>query len=347
MNHSWQVPVQKKIMEWKGNLEGFFRALGERGRRGEACFFVINYELTEAMLFGLDTEEESERELAFAFPERTYHNDVPAGHLRPHLGHIEKHPESLDRYALRFGRVMKAMQEEGLELINLTLATPITLHQTLEEIYLSTNARYKVLVRGRFVCFSPERFIHISKEGYITSHPMKGTISRVIPHAEEVILNDPKEQREHHIMVESMKEELAKVGSNVAVPRYRYITEVDNEDGGLLQVSSEVCAELGNNWPSRMGEILQKLLPAGSITGVPKEIACRVIKESEQRERGFYSGIAGYFDGSTLETSVLIRFIEERSDGSKYFHSGGGVTSDSLCEREYAEVLAKIYLPNA
>lgn len=352
-------------MEYRGDLGEFFGELSERGGRGEPCFFLVNYELTEAMLFDLPWESDvastahselppadplstpAHPELSFAFPERSYHNTYPDTGKKPELGHLQKHPEPLERYATRFERVMRAMREEGLELINLTLATPITLTQSLEAIYFSTDALYKVLLRGHFVCFSPERFIHISADGVLTSHPMKGTISRLVPNAREVILSDPKEQREHHIMVESMKAELQKVGEQVSVPRYRYITEIENEEGGLLQVSSEVRAELGTAWASRMGDILQKLLPAGSIAGVPKAVACRVIEEAEERERGFYSGISGYFDGTTLETSVLIRFIEEQKDGQKLFHAGGGVTSDSQVKREYEEVLAKIYLPNA
>jgi para-aminobenzoate synthetase component 1 len=54
--------------------------------------------------------------------------------------------------------------------------------------------------------------------------------------------------------------------------------------------------------------------------------------------------VAGYFDGSSLESCVLIRFIEETPDGLVY-RSGGGVTIMSDAESEYAELLRKVYVP--
>ena len=57
------------------------------------------------------------------------------------------------------------------------------------------------------------------------------------------------------------------------------------------------------------------------------------------------SGVFGYFDGKDLDTGVLIRFIAEHPDGSLHYHSGGGITINSLCHDEYREAIAKVYLP--
>jgi para-aminobenzoate synthetase component 1 len=73
-------------------------------------------------------------------------------------------------------------------------------------------------------------------------------------------------------------------------------------------------------------------------------MAKEYINLAENQSRGYYCGIAGYFDGKTLDTAVLIRFIET-NNGNMFFRSGGGVTSESICEKEYQEVLDKIYLP--
>ena len=40
------------------------------------------------------------------------------------------------------------------------------------------------------------------------------------------------------------------------------------------------------------------MLPAGSVTGAPKKETIRIIKESENYERGWYTGVFGVFDGS-------------------------------------------------
>ena len=109
-------------------------------------------------------------------------------------------------------------------------------------------------------------------------------------------------------------------------------------------MSSEIEGLLPNDYMSRMGDILFSLLPAGSITGSPKIKAKDYIHLAEVEPRGYYCGIAGYFDGQKLDTAVLIRFIEIK-DSNMYYRSGGGLTSHSICEKEYQEVLNKIYLP--
>ena len=61
-------------------------------------------------------------------------------------------------------------------------------------------------------------------------------------------------------------------------------------------------------------------------------------------KRGYFSGVFGVFDGKKLETSVMIRFIEERK-GKLIYKSGGGITLDSDMSSEYQEMQDKIYIP--
>ncbi len=86
------------------------------------------------------------------------------------------------------------------------------------------------------------------------------------------------------------------------------------------------------------------MLPAGSVCGAPKTSTVKIIKQAEVIPRGYYTGIFGYFDGHSLDSAVMIRFIEERN-GRKYFRSGGGITVLSEPQAEYNEVMEKIYLP--
>ena len=83
-----------------------------------------------------------------------------------------------------------------------------------------------------------------------------------------------------------MRNDLSMVATGVRVKRYRYISPVETSKGTILQCSSEISGLLPENWRSRLGEILLKLLPAGSVTGAPKEATCRAIAEAEDMERG-------------------------------------------------------------
>jgi para-aminobenzoate synthetase component 1 len=69
-----------------------------------------------------------------------------------------------------------------------------------------------------------------------------------------------------------------------------------------------------------------------------------IIERVEDYERGFYTGVFGIFDGESLRSAVMIRFIEEEK-GRLYYKSGGGITIDSDTQSEYEELIDKIYLP--
>ena len=70
----------------------------------------------------------------------------------------------------------------------------------------------------------------------------------------------------------------------------------------------------------------------------------QIIREAEGYERGFYTGITGYFDGDNMDSAVMIRFIEQEN-GHLYFKAGGGITGKSVLESEYNEMKQKIYVP--
>ncbi len=76
----------------------------------------------------------------------------------------------------------------------------------------------------------------------------------------------------------------------------------------------------------------------------PKGKQLEIIAATEGRERGYYTGIFGVFDGHNLDSGVMIRYIEKNGAGYNYF-SGGGITSFSDPFSEYKEMIDKIYVP--
>ena len=112
----------------------------------------------------------------------------------------------------------------------------------------------------------------------------------------------------------------------------------------LLQVSSEIAGTLLEGYNARIGEILFTLLPAGSISGAPKQKTIEIINETECCKRGFYTGVCGYYADGVMDCGVMIRFIEKRENGL-FYHSGGGITVYSDLEMEYNELIDKVYLP--
>jgi para-aminobenzoate synthetase component 1 len=173
---------------------------------------------------------------------------------------------------------------------------------------------------------------------------MKGTIDASVPNAEKILLGDAKELAEHYTIVDLIRNDLNRVAKKVHVERFRYLEKIETNYGSLLQASSKITGRLPEKYTDQIGDILFSLLPAGSITGAPKEKTVEIIKNTEEYDRGFYTGIFGWFDGSNLESAVMIRFIEQ-TKGGLVFKSGGGITSKSQEEQEYREMINKVYVP--
>ncbi len=256
---------------------------------------------------------------------------------------VAKKPLSFEAYHEAFMKVIEHIKRGNTYLLNLTFPTPIRCDGTLLDIFYSTKAKYKLYFKDLFCCFSPEPFIRITQER-IRTFPMKGTIDATIKDAKEVILADEKEMAEHTMVVDLLRNDLGMVASGIKVNRFRYVEKIVAGSKELLQVSSEIEGKLPAKWRENLGEILDKLLPAGSITGTPKRKTVEIIKDVEGYERGFYTGIFGIFDGYNLDSGVMIRFIEKSKSGLIY-KSGGGITIDSDAKTEYRELLDKIYLP--
>lgn len=109
-------------------------------------------------------------------------------------------------------------------------------------------------------------------------------------------------------------------------------------------MSSKVTARLPEDWCDHIGTLLGRMLPAGSVTGTPKRSTVEIIAQTESYDRGFYTGVFGVFDGESLRSGVMIRFVEQEQE-QLYYKSGGGITIDSDARSEYEELIDKIYLP--
>ena len=308
-------------------------------------------------------------------------------------------PPLYEDYERSFNIVKSNIMAGNSYLTNLTNRVPVSCNLSLEEIFHRAKGKYKLLLRRKrnqaedkahlkeepqnkdylkeeaqnkahlkeekieenltpFVCFSPETFVRI-KGGRIYSYPMKGTLDASLPNAEKLLMEDQKEAAEHATIVDLIRNDLSRVAEDVRVDKYRYVDVLHTNKGDILQTSSEISGRLPEDYPHHLGEILDAQLPAGSITGAPKDKTMKIIQEAEGYDRGFYTGIMGIYDQGELNSAVMIRFIEEEevfpsktenrmnyeAIRKLYFKAGGGITSKSDCRKEYEEVIQKIYLP--
>lgn len=309
------------------------------GKEGRAFFFMVDFSLQH--FFILPDGRNSADGLLFSINGVSNHPDIKPSDTGPI--HLRKKPISFLEYERRFMRVRDEIKAGNTFLLNLTAPTKIELSHSLRDIYLRSQARYKVLVGDDMLVFSPETFIRIENSS-IETHPMKGTIDADLPNARERLLNDPKEKAEHYTIVDLLRNDLSMVAHNIHVEKFRYLQKINSSGKALLQVSSKITGKLATDYARKLGDILMAMLPAGSVSGAPKQKTIEIIRETEGYERGFYTGIMGYWDGKVLDTGVMIRFIERANEGL-VFKSGGGITWDSKAEDEYQELIDKVYVP--
>ena len=322
------------------NKEEAVRKMNQLGVSGRSFMFIVDYKQEHVWVAEPDSIDPDE----VLYDLNGFTNVITSGKKFPEKPfEWEALPVSYEAYSRSFQTVSGHIHAGNSYLVNLTCATPVRTNLTLEEIFYFSRSIYKLWVKDRFVVFSPEIFVRL-ENGFIYSYPMKGTIDASLPNAREQILADKKEEAEHATIVDLIRNDLSQVASEVTVSRYRYIDELQTNKGRLLQVSSEIRGKLPDNWKGTLGDILFCLLPAGSITGAPKKKTMEIIEEAETYERGFYTGVMGYFDGNRLDSAVMIRFLEQ--EGNRLlFKSGGGITSQSDLQSEYNEMKQKVYVP--
>ncbi len=300
--------------------------------------FIIDYEMNNPIILPID--ETAKNGIYFSIKgQRNFTETITGG--QPLL--FTKSPIDYSSYQIAFENVIRQIQLGNTFLLNLTFPTGIETNWSLRRNFEKSSAPYRLLYKDQFVLFSPESFVRIV-DGTIASFPMKGTIDASIANAAEVLLSDEKEKAEHATIVDLIRNDLSMVAHQVTVKRYRYLEEVVAHDKSLLQVSSEITGILPADYTSHLGTILSQLLPAGSICGAPKVSTLKIIKETEDYRRGYYTGVFGIFDGERLDSAVMIRYIE-RINGKLYYKSGGGITYHSDPQKEYRELIDKVYVP--
>lgn len=302
---------------------------------GSPYLFIISYDASRGYVIPAN-------ELDNEFVRFSFHKP-PLAALAQTAFSWKVSPVDLPSYSSKFSYVINQLQQGNSFLVNLTQPTEVQTNITMDEIFEKAYAPYKLWVKNQFLVLSPESFIRISGN-IISTFPMKGTIDASIPDAVNLILNDEKEKAEHATIVDLLRNDLSMVAENVLVSKYRYVERINTLQKDLLQVSSEITGKIYAEYLQKPGSLLFKLLPAGSICGAPKARTLEIIREAEQYDRGFYTGVCGYFDGRNLDSAVMIRFMEP-ADSGLIFKSGGGITFRSEMEKEYEELIQKVYVP--
>jgi len=310
--------------------------LNSYGKRKKPFLFLIDFEGNNPLIF----ETDDDNSILWQTPEKS---NFEKREISNRLNDWNTKPISFENYKKGYEVIQNHIHNGDTYLLNFTQETKVESNLILEEIFHLSSSAYKIFLKDKFVCFSPEIFVQI-KDAVISSFPMKGTIDASIENAKELILNDSKELAEHNTIVDLIRNDLSLVSENVTVKKFRYLERIKTSHRDLWQVSSKITGNLPNNYSEHIGDIIYTMLPAGSISGAPKKKTIEIIQDVEKYTRGFYTGVFCYFDGIDLDSCVLIRYIENQT-GNLIYKSGGGITYKSDAKSEYDEMLKKVYVP--
>ena len=218
---------------------------------------------------------------------------------------------------------------------------PVSLHLTARRINAAPFAACFDAGETQLVSMSPERFLQAAS-GVVRMHPIKGT-RRILasPEADLYAADDleasDKDRAENVMIVDLVRNDLARVCRPESVcvealcrlERFRYVQHLVSVVAGRLRPGLTPL------------DALEVAIPAGSVTGAPKQRACEIISQLEGIPRGAYCGCLGYLglDGSA-DFNLLIRTFVV-GNGMISFSAGGGITAASDPAAEHAESLHK------
>ncbi|MDR2129818.1 MAG: anthranilate synthase component I family protein [Odoribacteraceae bacterium] len=195
---------------------------------------------------------------------------------------------------------------------------------------------------GSFRVFgsSPETHCVVSK-GRAYIDPIAGTFPRSGDDEKEkqlaqALLDDPKENAEHVMLVDLARNDLSKNTDNVHVEFYKEIQFYSH----VIHLVSRVAGSVAKD--SNTIKIYADTFPAGTLTGAPKRRAMELIREIEPHGRGVYGGCIGYIGlNGDINQAITIRSFVSKNNVLHY-QAGAGIVSRSVEASELQEVNNKL-----
>ncbi|WP_428429715.1 aminodeoxychorismate synthase component I [Pararhizobium sp.] len=257
---------------------------------------------------------------------------------------------NFDTYKQRFDRLHQHLRQGDCYQANLTMqinahwnGDPLAAFWSLIE---RQPVKYGALVSlggPILLSRSPELFFRVDQDGWIETHPMKGTARRGATPAEDQDLiremrEDPKSQAENRMIVDLLRNDISRITEvgTLDVPKLFDIETYPTVHQMVSHVRAKLLPGIG------ITQIFEALFPCGSVTGAPKMRAMEILHDLEDGPRDAYCGSIGFIapDG-TMRFNVAIRTLSLFPDGEAIFNVGGGIVFDSTAEAEYDECLLK------
>ena len=186
---------------------------------------------------------------------------------------------------------------------------------------------------------SPERLVSVW-DGVLETDALAGSARRGVDSVDDallgkLLLESFKDGYEHRLVIDFIQMELVKLGleGEMGVPMLMRLPNIQH-------LHTPIVAKLMGN--IHVLDVVGRLHPTPAVAGVPRSIACALIRRFEGFDRGRFAGPIGWVDlKGNGEFAVGIRSGIWREGRVRVF-GGAGVVAGSDPGREWAEVLMKV-----
>jgi len=167
-----------------------------------------------------------------------------------------------------------------------------------------------------------------------------------------------KEYNEQQIVTDFISENINKISSTLEISEPETIRA-----GSVLHLKSDIKGRLLEH-ENKLQKLINALHPTPAVCGFPKVEAMQFILDSEDYNREFYAGFLGElnrevkvqprtgklnienrafaYNKRASHLFVNLRCMQMRDDIIKIY-IGGGITKDSIPEKEWEETISKMY----
>lgn len=187
---------------------------------------------------------------------------------------------------------------------------------------------------------SPEAQMVVSAD-HAEIHPIAGTFRRTGDDRQDQLLadkllDDPKENAEHIMLVDLARNDLSKNCREVKVASYREVQFFSH----VIHLVSRVTGKLKEGVAAY--RVFADTFPAGTLSGAPKHKALQLIDRMEPTRRSFYGGGIGMIHlNGDLNHAIIIRSFLSKNQ-RLYYQAGAGIVIDSVPQNELQEVGNKL-----
>jgi isochorismate synthase len=218
--------------------------------------------------------------------------------------------------------------------------SPTTALQRLRQRYPSAYLFAHQIGQKTFLGATPELLACIEEHTLYTmalagSAP-RGTTTDEDAYLGTDMLNSAKNRHEHALVVDSIRQSLAPLTTDLSMPGEPRLLRLPN----VQHLQTPIQGRLDSRYT--LLDVVAALHPTPAVGGMPRHTAMEIIRQRERLDRGWYAGPVGWIDNmGNGEFAVALRSALVEGNQATLF-AGCGIVGDSDPQAEYQESCLKM-----